>query len=312
MAPRTGGLLVTAPPAVVRDPATYERRRALPATEIVDVDGTPVRVHDAGDGPTIVLVNGFLANGDLWRGVVPDLVAAGYRCVVPDWPLGGHTVPVPRADLSPAGLTELLGRLLETLALEDVTVVANDSGGLAVQGLLVGHHPRVARAVLTPVDCYAHFPPPTLRLLPVLARSARATWCGLQALRLRPVRRLPFAFGRATRRAGPDDVMAGFLTPGRDSPAIRADVRRFLRQVAPRHTLATSRGFGSVRAPVLVVWGSDDRMFPIELARRLVEDLPDARLEVVDDAAAWLPEDQPRTLAALIDRFVGRSVGARR
>lgn len=297
------------PAPAVHDQRAYERCRALPATSTVDVGGTPIRIHDVGVGPPIVLVNGFMANGDLWREVVTGLVAAGHRAVVPDWPLGGHSMPVPDADLSAAGLAELLGGLLDELGLDDVTLVGNDSGGLAVQGLLVAGHPRVAAAVLTPVDCYAHFPPPTLRALPVLARSAAATHAALRALRLRAVRGLPVTFGRATRRPVPDDVMAGYLMPSQDDPAIRRDVRRFLRGVAPRHTLAMARSFGAVEVPVQVVWGTDDRLFPVDLAHRLVGDLPRAQLHLVDDAAAWLPEDRPDVLAELVTGFVGRSVG---
>jgi pimeloyl-ACP methyl ester carboxylesterase len=296
--------VTTAARIAVDDPAAYERGRALPATRYVDLDGVTLRVHDAGAGPVILLVNGFLANADLWRGVVPPLVAAGFRCVAPDWPLGGHPVPVPGADLSVEGLADLLERLLTRLDLTDVTVVANDSGGVGVQALMVRADPRVARVVLTPVDCYAHYPPPVLAALPVLARSAVGTRLAVEALRSARVRRLPVAFGAATHRPVPARVLDGYLMPSRDSAAIRSDVRRFLRTVAPRHTLAVARGFGSVRIPVRVVWGSDDRMFPVRLARRLVADIAGAELTVVDRAAAWLPEDRPDVLADVIRGFV--------
>src|SRR5262245_21892890 len=83
---------------------------------------------DRGQGPPVGFGHGLLANADLWRKVVPDVAAAGYRCISPDLPLGAHQVPVPEADLTPAGLAYLLAEFLEHLNLTDVTIVANDTG----------------------------------------------------------------------------------------------------------------------------------------------------------------------------------------
>jgi len=41
-------------------------------------------VDEAGDGPSVVLLHGWPDTSALWRGVVPRLVDAGFRVVVPD------------------------------------------------------------------------------------------------------------------------------------------------------------------------------------------------------------------------------------
>ncbi len=47
-----------------------------------------------------------------------------------DLPLGSHTLPMPEgADLTPVGLADLIADAFEALALEELTLVANDTGG---------------------------------------------------------------------------------------------------------------------------------------------------------------------------------------
>ena len=52
-----------------------------------------IRYREVGEGPILLFVYGLLANGTLWREVVPRL-SGKFRCVVPDLPLGGHAAPM--------------------------------------------------------------------------------------------------------------------------------------------------------------------------------------------------------------------------
>ena len=63
-----------------------------------------IHYRDQGTGPVVVLIHGVLVNGSVWDRVVPAL-SGDVRCVVPDLPLGSHSVPMnDDADLSPLGL----------------------------------------------------------------------------------------------------------------------------------------------------------------------------------------------------------------
>src|SRR3954463_16773948 len=99
----------------------------------VPLPGGPIRYHDRGSGPTIVFVHPMIVNGAMWRKMVP-LLADRHRCITPDWPLGGHAVPMERdADLTPPGLAALIASFLEALDLREVTLVGNDTGGALAQ-----------------------------------------------------------------------------------------------------------------------------------------------------------------------------------
>jgi pimeloyl-ACP methyl ester carboxylesterase len=70
-------------------------------------------------------------------------------------------------------------------------------------------------------------------------------------------------------------------------------------------------GSGTIRLvhqAVLVVWASNDRLFPAELGVRLATAFPDSQLETVRDSATFVTCDQPAHLAELIDEYLSSRV----
>ncbi|HET6711074.1 alpha/beta fold hydrolase [Amycolatopsis sp.] len=275
-----------------------EHRVRLPAGE--------VRYCERGTGAPVVFVHGVLTNAELWRKVVPDVAAAGFRCLAPDLPLGAHDVPMRAdADLSPVGNAEVIADFLDALDLRDVTLVANDTGGALTQILLSRRPERVGRVVLTPSDCFEYFFPPIFKALPPLARIPGSMAVLGQLLRIRALRPLPVLFGWVTKRPLPDAVAQAYLAPLRKSAGVRRDLRKLLRDVHPRHTLAAAEALRTFDRPVLLAWATDDKLFPIRLAHRLAALLPDAKLVAVPDSYTFLSEDQPAVLARHVVEFAG-------
>jgi pimeloyl-ACP methyl ester carboxylesterase len=256
--------------------------------------------RERGEGPPVVFVHGLLVNADLWRAVVPAVAEAGNRCIAPDWPLGSHTTPVPGADLTPPGVAELIADFLDALDLRDVTIVANDTGGALVQLLITRRPERIARVVLTPSDCFDQFLPALFAPLSLLARLPGSVWLLTQLMRSRSLQRLPIAFGWLAKRRIPNEFVDSYLRPSRTSRAIRADLRRFLRTIHSRHTLAAAEQLSQFHRPVLLAWAAEDRVFPVELAHRLARRLPNATVTTIPDSYTFVPEDQPAVLAKLI------------
>jgi len=264
-----------------------------------------ITYSEQGSGRPVVFVHGVGVNGTLWRDVVPLVADAGYRCIAPDLPMGAHSVPVRRdADLSLPGLADIVADFLEDMALEDVVVVANDTGG-AVAQWLVGHRAsRVGALVLTSCDAFEVFPPkPQLYLIPA-ARVPGALWVVGQAVRWRWVQRTPFAYGWTTRAPMPDDVMRSFTTPVRTVAGVRRDLKRLLLAVDKRHTFEAAEALRGFDKPALVVWGSEDKLFPREHGERLAELLPQGRFELMPDSRGFVPMEQPERLAERIVEFL--------
>jgi len=268
------------------------------------VTGGTIRYRERGDGPPVLFVHGVLVNGDLWRGVAPRVADSGFRCITPDLPLGSHELPMNRdADLTPPALASLVVELIDRLELEKPVVVANDTGGALTQIAMAEHGEKLGPVVLTSCDAFEHFFPPLFRYLSVAARLPGSALMLGQTMRLKFVQRSPIAFGWLTRDAVPPEYMASYGGPLLRSAGVRRDVTKVLRGINRRHTLAAAKKLPNFEQPVLLAWGDDGRVFPVEDARRLEEILPNARLEIVEDSYAFVPEDQPERLAQLIADF---------
>src|SRR4051812_10754845 len=127
----------------------------------VDVPAGTIDYREHGSGRPIVFAHGVGVNGDLWRKVAPQLAADGYRCVVPDLPLGGHSTPLEgEPDMSLPGLADILASFVDALDLRDATLIANDTGGAITQAY-VGRNPdRLVRLVLPSGGALDRHPPP--------------------------------------------------------------------------------------------------------------------------------------------------------
>lgn len=258
-----------------------------------------------GDGPTVVLLHGLLMDNSLWDDVITEL-SVDRRCVAPTLPLGAHRHAMhPDADLSLRGIARLVAELIDRLDLTEVTIVGNDTGGALVQLLVSDGATRVSRIVLASCDAFDNFPPGltgrTLFLVGKLPPSIFGLF--MQQMRLRPVRRLPIAFGWLTKRG--DAATARWMKPVLQQRQIRRDTVRLLRAAAAdkRLVLRAAERLLSFDRPALVVWASEDRVMPPDHGRRLAELLPQGRLVEVADSYTLISLDQPTGLANIIRDF---------
>ncbi len=266
------------------------------STGTVDYEDT------GGAGPVVVLVHGLLMDASLYDDVVADL-ARDHRCIVPTLPLGAHRHGAAEdADLSLRGIARLVAELLERLDLRDVTLVGNDTGGAIVQVLMADGGERVGRVVLASCDAFDNFPPGLTGRTLVRTGKLPPALFGLfmQQMRLKPVRRLPLAFGWLTRRG--DATVARWMGPVLHQPEIRRDTVRVLRAIAADRGLLVdvAERLPAFDRPALIVWASEDRVMPPEHGRRLADLLPQGRLVEVDDSDTLIPLDRPEALAAAI------------
>jgi pimeloyl-ACP methyl ester carboxylesterase len=265
------------------------------------VDGLDIEYTDTGQGPTVLFVHGVYVTGALWNDVVTEL-GQGFRCIAPTWPLGAHSTPTDGADLGAEAASRRIVHFMEALDLTDVTVVANDTGGglvLASLGDPVLDTSRMARLVLTNCDSYEHFPPGSFAQIVKLCRLSSAVGGGIlrlfatgpgQAFFLKAVAKHPLTQERQR------EIFGAFATSG----AARHDAVKVTASLDPALTLRAAPAIEAFDRPVILTWGTEDQLFPLDHARRLRDAFPHATLIEIPDSSTFVMLDAPRELAAAI------------
>jgi pimeloyl-ACP methyl ester carboxylesterase len=275
-------------------------------TRQIELSAGTVEYEDTGGiGPVIVLLHGLMMDSSLWDEITADL-SVDFRCVAPTLPLGAHRHGMRAdADLSLRGIARLVEELLEHLDLDEVTLVGNDTGGVLVQLLMSAGDARVSRVVLASCDAFGNLPPGLTGKTLVMRGKLPPALFGafVQQMRLRPIRRLPVAFGWLTKRGDP--TVARWIKPILRQREIRRDTVRVLRAIATERSLLLDAADRLPRfeRPVLVVWASEDRVMPLKHGHRLADILPGGRLLEIPDSYTLIPLDQPERLAHVIREF---------
>lgn len=265
--------------------------------------GTIDYVDTGGDGPVVVPVHGLIMDATVWGGVVADL-GADHRCVVPTLPLGAHRMPMRAdADLSLTGQARLLGELIERLDLHDVTLVANDWGGPLVTAVEYQH--LIDRLVLTPCEAFDNVPPGLPgKFAGLSGRLPGGLFLAAQAMRVRPLRRMPNVLGRMVSAPMPHDLIDGWIVPLRTQRDVRRDLARYIRTTDDSCLDAIVGDLARLDLPVLVAWTTDDLVMPAEHGPRLAELVPYGHCAEIANSRTLVPLDQPAVLASLIRDFV--------
>ena len=257
--------------------------------------------------PPVLFVHGILVDDRLWGDVAEGLARQGFRCILPTWPLGSHTIPVGGgADLSPRGIAAMIRDFIVALNLSDVTLVGNDTGGGLCQFVIDAYPDDVGRLVLTNCDAFDKFPPFPFTLVFALLRGPVSIKILIEQMRLKALRHSPLGFGLLMNDPNPE-LTAAWLEPCQTNSRIRRDLATLLRNVGRTDLVEVSTRFRQFTKPVTLVWGQRDRCFTPSLGRRLAALFPSSTLVEVPGARTFVALDNP---AAVIDAIT--QVGAQK
>src|SRR4051794_1216820 len=271
----------------------------------IDLPAGRIRYREAGEGPPIVFVHGFLVDGRLWDGVV-DRLADRFRCLAPDWPIGAQQIAMnPDADLSPPGIAATIDSFLAALDLEDATIVGNDSGGAMSQVLVTTSPERIGRLVLTNCDTHENFPPGIFKAMPPIAKLPGGMAVLAAPFRVPALARL--AFKPFARTSIPAELVASWMAPATSDSGVMRDAKKVTAGMNKRYTLAAAEKLRSSQLPILLTWAPGDKYFPISYAERLASEAGNAKLVQIPDAKTFVALDQPQRLAAEIAEFAASS-----
>jgi haloalkane dehalogenase len=274
----------------------------------VELDGLRMHHLDEGerDSPPILLLHGEPTWSFLYRKMTPPLVAAGYRCVAPDYfGFGRSDKPTDRSfytyEMHVGSITELV----RTLDLSNITLVMQDWGGPIGLRFAVEHPERVSRLVTLNTG--------------IVAPSDR--WPTQAFLRWREFAErtgldLPvgFVLQSATATELPPDVVAAYEAPF-DAPEAKTGAAMFpllvpltMEDPGAKEMVATREALAGWTGPAFVCFGDSDPIFPPKAAEAMARLLPTAgEPDIVPGAAHFLQEDRGEDVAARVLAFLART-----
>lgn len=271
-----------------------EGNRSSPTRRSVQTASGRISYAEQGAGPVALFVHGVLLNGHLWRHQLAHL-SDMRRCISVDLLAHGDTEIAPDQDVSVTANANMLREFLDALNIKQVDLVGNDSGGGIAQIFAASYPERVRTLSLTDCDTHDNWPPEAFK--PFLAMAAAGGLRGTLDAMLsdKSVYRSPQALGPAYEHPErlTDDSIEQYLRPLVRTEQRTLDLQRFLAAFDNKHTVGIEARLKTLKAPTLIVWGTDDVYFDVKWSRWLADTIPGTRRRVeLKDARIFFPEER--------------------
>ena len=257
----------------------------LPDLRTASFFGRDLRYYDIGSGPPLVLIHGIGGDADEWVFCL-EALSAQHRVIALDL-LGFGRSDKPAIEYNIAVFVEVLDHFLRGLDIPRASLVGNSLGGWVAASFALRFPHRVDKLVLV---------------------STAGVWAGPTDL--------PFDLHVSTH-AHMRYVMERVFY----DKSLATDE---LVELAYRQHLERGDGYTTVsllqnlrdgrerlddtisqlRMPVLVIWGEQDELIPVENARRIHELLPASRLEIVPQCGHLPALEKPAEFVRLVTDFL--------
>ncbi|MFD2141740.1 alpha/beta fold hydrolase [Ancylobacter oerskovii] len=274
------------------------------------IDGLEIFYREAGpaDAPAVVLLHGFPSSSHMYRNLIPAL-ADRYRVVAPDLPGFGLSAMPARTefDYGFGRFADIVEGLLDNLGVGRFALYVMDYGAPTGFRLALKNPERIAALITQNGNAYEDG-------LQDFWDQTRALWADNSAANRDALRgfmtldgtRFQYVDGvRDISRLDPAAWLHDQLFLDRPGNVdIQLDIIYDYRTNVELYPAFQSY-FRTFRPPTLIVWGANDRIFPVEAARAFLRDLPDAELHLLDSGHFAL-EDKGDEIVPLMRDFLQR------
>ena len=280
-------------------PPYFEAFERLPI-HTVPVKGHSLAYLDVGQGPPVILIHGF--GGSMWQWEHQQRpLSAGFRLITPDL-IGSGLSDKPDIEYRPDQMLDYFVGFMDALGIPQATLVGNSMGaGLAI-GMALAHPDRVSQLVLIdglPANVRERVTSPSIqRALDTPAPSWLASFGNwlfggvmiesvLKEIVHDPALLTPAVIERSNRNRQRPGMIRPLMT---------------VRDSLPLWETGFARRLGEIAHPTLIVWGEEDRVFPLAVGDELQRTIKGSSLVRIPNAG-HIPQWERPDLAnrAMID-----------
>ncbi len=282
-------------------PPWFDAIERLPIRSVT-VAGHRIAYLDAGEGPPVILLHGF--GGSMWQWEYQQAALGNHvRVITPDV-LGSGLSDKPAIDYRPDEMLDFVVGFMDALHIRQAVLAGHSMGAGFAIGMALEHPDRVTKLVLIsglPPDVMAHLTNPTLKRALETSAPAWVVSTGnwlfggfftknvLQEMVYDPSQLTPAVLDRSNRNRKRPGLFGPILSAGNHLPVWES---RF----APR--------IASITHPTLILWGEEDRVFPLTTGRQLHGMIPESTLVTVPRAGHLPQWEQPQAVNGHLLHFL--------
>jgi pimeloyl-ACP methyl ester carboxylesterase len=267
-------------------------------------DAVKLAIQESGKGKPIVLIHGLGASSFTWHKIAPELAKTNRVIAIDLKGFGQSDKPLDN-NYSIFDQAKLVEDFLSRSKLRGVTLVGHSFGGgvalaVALNQMDAGNR-QIEKLVL--IDSVAYRQP-----LPFFFQVLRTPIIGELGMSLVPpevqmTRALAIAYHR--------DEKVTAETVNHYASALHSEGGRHalfhtINSLDPDKAEEFSQRYRSLTTPALLLWCEHDKIVPLKFGKRLAADLPDARIEVIEECGHIPHEEQPEETLRAIQGFVAK------
>jgi pimeloyl-ACP methyl ester carboxylesterase len=271
-------------------------------SQTVTLHGHSVTYVQKGAGPVLLLIHGMAGSLETWRSVI-DPLARNATVLAVDLP--GHGTSSPGGgDYSLGSLATGLRDVLTALGHDRVTLVGHSLGGGIAMQFSYQFPEMTERLVLvssgglglevSPAVRAASLPGANLFLSVTAEATRRASGIARRVLRA----------AHSPANPGLDELVRSYasLADADRRSAFLATVRSVV-GLRGQTVRAGDRLYLAEDLPVLLIWGAEDPIIPVEHARAAHDLLPDSTLEVFEGVRHFPHVEAPQRFVTALEDF---------
>lgn len=270
---------------------------APPPSKFADIgDGLKVHYYEMGEGPELICLHGAGPGATAWSNFQTNVEAlsAGHRVFLVDMPQYGKSskplITGPRL----TAYVKMIEAFMRTTGIDRADFIGNSFGGQVSLKMAIDFPARVDRVVIigsTPVAFGAISPMPAegVRLIANYYRGEGPTLEKLRYL----LSTLVYDASNLT-----DTVLQERYATSLDPELVKVNT-------GPRPEYEDlTPDFARIKAPTLIVWGSEDRAGPIDIGLYMNRAIPDSRMHVFNKCGHWAQVERTGEFNELVLAFL--------
>ena len=267
----------------------------------VVVEGINTHYVEAGAGQPLLLIHGLGASVVTWRDNIGPL-AESFRGVALDLPGHGDS-DKPDIDYAAPTIVRHIARFVEAMGIEKTAIVGNSVGGALGFMVALAHAELVSRLVLVDSAGLGKEISTWVKLLsiPPLGRL-------LESAKLRGTKFLLYNVFHDPSLASPE--LLEELYRSRQMRGAKEAIVRVIRNTVDlrgvRDDFVLIDELKDLPMPTMVVWGTEDRVFPVSHAYRAVDSSPRTVLKVFEECGHWPHMEKSTAFNSAVTKFLSR------